>query len=308
MISTPLIPAVHCPLCQADTMRPVAQLANDAAVARCRRCGLASGEHNPQHDETVDHFRGLDADRYLRSVGATRKNSYDRLLREVQPFAANGTWLDVGCSYGWLLERAHEAGYEVQGLEPSTAAAVEARTLGIPVIEGLFPNDVPGDMQAVVISFMDVLEHLPDPVSALSAAKQHLTPGGVVVVQVPDQTCLLYQLAETMCRMTGGRSSFALRRLWLVGFDFPHRWYFTRKTLQTAMNAAGLRVQRTYRTPIGNPQDALDRVAYTQAGQVSLKDRCVALAVAGINAVDTLSGFGGLLTMIASADDKRGDA
>jgi hypothetical protein len=119
---------------------------------------------------------------------------------------------------------------------------------------------------------------------------------------------LLYQLAEAMCRLTGGRSSFALRRLWLVGFDFPHRWYFTRKTLQAAMTAAGLHVQRTYRTPIGSPQDALDRVAYTQAGRVSLKDRCVALAVAGINAVDALSGFGGLLTMIASADDKRGDA
>lgn len=308
MISRPLTPAVHCPLCQVDTMRPVAQLANDAAVARCRRCGLASGEHSPHSDETVDHFRGLDAERYLRSVGATRKNSYDRLLSEVRPLAATGTWLDVGCSYGWLLERARNAGYAVQGLEPSTAAATEARTLGIPVIEGLFPHDLPRDMQTAVISFMDVLEHLPDPVSALVAAKRHLAPGGVVVVQVPDQACLLYQLAETMCRMTGGRSSFALRRLWLVGFDFPHRWYFTRKTLQAAMTAAGLQVLRTYRTPIGSPQDALDRVAYTQEGQVSLKDRCVALAVAGINAVDAISGFGGLLTMIASADEERGDA
>lgn len=302
MISAPLTLATECPLCLADTMQPVAQLAGDAAIARCRNCGLACGEHRAYSVDAADHFRGLDLARYLRSVGTTRKRSYDRLLTEVAQFATAGAWLDVGCSYGWLLERVQEAGFQATGVEPSTAAASEARTNGLNVVEGFFPDDVPTDVKPAVISFMDVLEHLLDPVSALQAAKQKLAPNGVVVVQVPDQACLLYQLAEAMCRVTGGRSSFALRRLWLVGFDFPHRYYFTQKTLQTAMSAAGLQVLRTFRTPIGNPQDALDRVAYTQ-DRVSLKDRFVALAVAGINAVDAMSGYGGLLTMIASAKD-----
>jgi SAM-dependent methyltransferase len=301
MITAPPIPSIECPLCLADTMHTVAQLAGDAAIARCSNCGLACGEHRAYSAESADHFRGLDQARYLRSVGAARKRSYDRLLAEVAPFATGGTWLDVGCSYGWLLERVQEAGFQAIGLEPSSAAAIEARTNGLHVVEGFFPDDLPADVSPAVISFMDVLEHLPDPVAALQAAKQQLAPNGIVVVQVPDQACLLYQLAEAMCRVTRGRSSFALRRLWLVGFDFPHRYYFTQKTLQTAMNAAGLQVLRTFRTPIGNPQDALDRVAYTQ-DRVSIKDRCVALAVAGINAVDAMSGYGGLLTMIARAN------
>jgi hypothetical protein len=71
------------------------------------------------------------------------------------------------------------------------------------------------------------------------------------------------------------------------------------------MTAAGLNVLRTYRTPIGSPADALDRVAYTQTGRVSLAARCVALGVAGINAVDTLTGYGGLLTMIAGKWESR---
>jgi SAM-dependent methyltransferase len=311
MISTPIEPALHCPLCQADTLRTIAQLADEAVVSRCRRCGLARGEHRPLVDSqsgdageaNSDHFRGLDQDRYLRSVGATRQRSYDRLLSEVQPFAQHGLWLDIGCSYGWLLERVQQAGYEPLGLEPSPAAAEEARSRDVPVIEGLFPHDLPPDTQPSVISFMDVLEHLPDPVVALQAARKQLAAGGIVVVQVPDQACLLYQLAEAMCRLTGGRSAFALKRLWLVGFDFPHRYYFTQRTLQTAMQAAGLRVQCVYRTPIGNPGDALDRVAYTETGEITLGARCVALAVAGINAVDALAGYGGLLTMIATADD-----
>lgn len=307
MISTPLTPAIECPLCLADTMQPIALLGSEAAIARCSNCGLACGEHRLDSSETADHFRGLDLNRYLRSVGATRKRSYDRLLAEVKPFASSGTWLDVGCSYGWLLERVQSAGFQAIGLEPSAAAATEARTNGLNVVEGYFPNDIPAEVNPAVISFMDVLEHLPDPIAALQAAKQKLAPNGIVVVQVPDQACLLYQLAEAMCRVTRGRSSFALRRLWLVGFDFPHRFYFTQRTLQTVMNAAGLQVLRTFRTPIGNPQDALDRVAYTQ-GHVSLKDRCVALAVAGINAVDALSGYGGLLTMIASAKSTGADA
>lgn len=298
MISAPLTFATTCPLCNAETMSPVARLASDAAVSRCRKCGLARGEHRTGVD-VEDHFRGLDADRYLRSVGATRQRSYDRLLKEVGQFANEGTWLDVGCSYGWLLERARAAGYEPLGIEPSPAAAIEARTQGIHVVEGLFPKAMPANTTPTVISFMDVLEHLPDPVEALVAAREQLASKGVVVVQVPDQTCLLYQLAEAMCRLTGGRSAFALRRLWLVGFDFPHRYYFTKRTLHAAMTAAGLQVLRTYRTPIGSPADALDRVAYTQTGRVSLQDRCVALGVAGINALDALTGYGGLLTMIA---------
>lgn len=302
MISAPLTFATTCPLCLADTMQPVTQLANDAAVSRCRKCGLARGEHRASAAErpAEDHFRGLDAERYLRSVGATRKRSYDRLLKEVGAFAKHGIWLDVGCSYGWLLERVRDTGFEPLGIEPSPAAAMDAQTRGLPVVEGFFPDAIPANTQPAVISFMDVLEHLPDPVVALAAAKKRLAAGGVVVVQVPDQTCLLYQVAEALCRVTGGRSSFALRRLWLVGFDFPHRYYFTLQTLRAALDAAGLNVLRTYRTPIGSPADALDRVAYTQAGRVSLADRCVALGVAGINAIDTLSGYGGLLTIIAA--------
>jgi SAM-dependent methyltransferase len=238
----------------------------------------------------------------LRSVGATRLRSYDKLLAEVQPFASSGTWIDVGCSYGWLLERVGAAGYQPLGLEPSPAAATEARTKGLNVIDGFFPADLPAATRPSVISFMDVLEHLPDPVEALRAAKQLLAPGGVVIVQVPDQACLLYRLAEVMCRATGGRSSFALRRLWLVGFDFPHLYYFTRRTLAVAMTAAGLQVVRTFRSPIGSPREALDRVAYASAGPIHLKDRCVALAVAGIQAMDGLTGYGGLLTMIGRSE------
>ena len=304
MIAAPPQPAIHCPLCRLDSMRPVAHLAADAALSRCRRCGLARGEHRQFAQESEDHFRGLDAARYLRSVGATRLRSYDKLLAEVQPIVSSGTWLDVGCSYGWLLERVATAGFEPVGLEPSSAAANEARTSGLRVIDGIFPADVPAEVRPSVISFMDVLEHLPDPVEALRAAKEQLSPGGVVVVQVPDQACLLYRLAETMCRATGGRSSFALRRLWLVGFDFPHLYYFTQQTLAAAMSAAGLQVQRTFRSPIGSPREALDRVAYASAGPIQWQDLCVALAVAGIQAIDGMSGYGGLLTMIAA----RGDA
>jgi SAM-dependent methyltransferase len=299
MIATPLAPSLHCPLCHLDSLRQVARLADEAVVSRCRQCGLACGEHR-SGAANADHFRGLDQDRYLRSVGATRLKSYDRLRREVQPLVSCGLWLDVGCSYGWLLTYMQERGYEALGLEPSPPAAAEARNRGVKVVEGLFPQDLPPDTAPRVISFMDVLEHLPDPIAALTAAREQLAPGGAVVVQVPDQACLLYQVAEGLCRLTAGRSSFALKRLWLVGFDFPHRYYFTQQTLQVAMKAAGLDVQRVYRTPIGNPRDALDRVAYTETGRVSLGARCVALTVAGINAADAISGYGGLLTMIAT--------
>jgi SAM-dependent methyltransferase len=302
MIARPATIEDPCPVCQSPDMNPFVAIPRSLTVARCARCGLARGEHAPQSNAggAEDHFRGLNEDRYLKSVRATRLRSYDRLLAEVRKLAPRGTWLDVGSGYGWLLERVAQEGYSPLGIEPSAAAADQARAQGLKVVPGYFPGDLPREWRPQIISFMDVLEHLSSPIEALRAAASRLTPGGIVVVQVPDQACLLFRLAAALCRVTHGKSSFAFERLWLVGFDFPHLYYFTLRALQRAMNAAGLKVLRHYRTPIGYPREALDRVAYTHQGPPSLGARCVALALGGIHALDNSSGYGGLLTMIGT--------
>jgi hypothetical protein len=132
----------------------------------------------------------------------------------------------------------------------------------------------------------------------LAATRELLEPEGVVVVQVPDRACLLYKIAETLCRASGGRLDFALRRLWLADIDFPHRFYFSLRPLMQLFERAEYDVIDWYRSPIGSPSQALDRVGYLDS-RPSWGQRAVALGVASIGIVDALAAHGGLLTLVA---------
>lgn len=271
-------------------------------ICRCRNCGVAFASHpRKASSQTIgqDHFGGIDEEQYFRSVMATRLRSYSALVNRVKKQVPSGKWLDVGCSYGWLLKYVNEQGYQGEGIEPSAAAASRAAQENLLVRTGLFPEALRNGEQFDVISFMDVLEHFENPREALAATREHLTPGGVVVIQVPDQACWLFRIAEAMYRLSGGRISFALRRLWLDGFDFPHQFYFTRHALSLLLRQSGFEVLDWERTSIGHPAEALDRVAYADGAGNRLRTAVVGLSVGLINGVDAVCGHGGLLTMIA---------
>ncbi len=288
-----------CPLCGRPP-RPLARAGERLWIFRCRDCRLDSAVHGPAEGvpaAEADHFRGLDREAYDRSVRATREASYSSLLERVRGRVAVGRWLDVGCSFGWLLERVEAGGYRGFGIDPSLAAVAEARQAGRQVCAGVFPQSL-GEARFEVVSFMDVLEHLADPAAALRSAASHISGDGVLVVQVPDRDCFLYGSALALARASGRRLGFALRRLWLHGFDFPHLWYFSQRSLRALLGRSGLEVLELRRIPIGAPGQALDRVRYAGSGR-KLFDATVAAGVAALNGLDAALGHGGLIEALA---------
>lgn len=97
-----------------------------------------------------------------------------------------GRLLEIGCGSGLLLVRFREAGYDVEGVELSSADAARGRArYGLPIREGRM-EDLPLDRErydAVVL--INVLEHILDPAALLTRAYQMLRPGGCLVAGVP---------------------------------------------------------------------------------------------------------------------------
>lgn len=246
----------------------------------------------------------MDRAAYDRSVRATREASYPLLLSRVRSLAATGKWLDVGCSFGWLLERVESSGYRGFGIDPSLAAVAEARGAGLRVCAGVFPQALDREGRFEVVSLMDVLEHLEDPVSAIRTAARLTSAEGVLIVQVPDRDCLLYGSAVALARASGRHLGFALRRLWLAGFDFPHLWYFTAPALRSALELGGMEVLELRRIPIGSPGQAIDRVRYAGSGR-ALSDAAIAGGVAVLNGLDAALGHGGLIEALARPSRER---
>ena len=104
---------------------------------------------------------------------------------------ARGRLLDIGCGNGRLLHLARRAGWAVSGLELSPFLAESVtRRLGVPVAVGSIGEyDVPRrsdhDKYDLIV-LRHVLEHLPDPKSAMATVHSLLTDDGRVLLEFPN--------------------------------------------------------------------------------------------------------------------------
>jgi SAM-dependent methyltransferase len=145
------------------------------------------------------------------------------ILRVIREYRPAGRLLDVGAASGILVEEALKMGYSAEGVEPSRVFCEEARTRGLPVHPGTLPQTgVRGPFD--VITLIDVIEHVPDPVRLLRETRPLLADGGIGVAVTPDAGSLAARLMGS--------------RWW--HYRVAHLCYFTRRTLGMALDAAGL--------------------------------------------------------------------
>jgi SAM-dependent methyltransferase len=139
---------------------------------------------------------------------------------------APGQLLDVGSGRGDLGLVLGEHGWRVTGVEPSREACDEANARGAPTLHGTLATvsaRLDSDFDAVV--FQHSLEHVAEPVDDLRLARDRLSPGGLLVVSLPNF------------------GSWQARRFSSDWFhlDLPrHRAHFTARGIDFLLRRAGL--------------------------------------------------------------------
>jgi SAM-dependent methyltransferase len=156
--------------------------------------------------------------------------------------------LDVGASSGaWLEVAAGTAGLRATGVELGAATAAAARARGLDIRTGTLQEARPGlgDEPFDLITFWDVLEHLPDPRHELELARGLLVPGGTIAATFPNCEGLYPRLTyRAFARRTG---------IW----EYPelpvHLYDFSPTTARSLLEHAGFEVLaiRTFPTPYG---------------------------------------------------------
>ena len=142
------------------------------------------------------------------------------LVRDLAPPGGYGHILDIGCGDGLLFDRLASHGL-VEGVEPDRRLVLQPEhTSGLIHLRPFDPTFDSGKRYGLVL-MLDVLEHMDEPVAAVRNVARIMAPGGIFLVTVP-----------------------AFLGLW-TSHDVlnDHRTRYTRRRLESVLEAPGLQIQ-----------------------------------------------------------------
>ncbi|MFN8655940.1 MAG: class I SAM-dependent methyltransferase [Candidatus Obscuribacterales bacterium] len=229
--------APSCPVCATTTFADFCNVdspTDSIHVVSCSECGLLLSSIE-QKAAAAEGYDRTDPDQYAASVSNLRIHQSERIVQTVRQWKQNGLWVDVGCSFGYLLQQAKAQGFSILGIEPDkTAFAGAAQLLGSEnVINGLFDKDMVADGSAEIISMLDVLEHIPaEHINDMAElVRNKLMVRGLWVIKVPSTEGLYFIIAHALLRILPPLVLSAVKRLWQSEYRFPHTVYFSSRTL-----------------------------------------------------------------------------
>lgn len=245
-------PRAVCPLCGSASGEvryrlTVARSAEDVPglVVRCRACPMwfktlpaggaiptaYPGEHGD--DPLAARYLGSDATRAL----------FRRILAEVSlnPGPAPRRLLDIGTGQATLLEEAARLGFVAEGIDHCAANAESARARGFDVAHAS-AESLTAEDRFDVITMLDIVEHLLDPVDVLRRACRALRPGGELVVYTPNHRALVVALAKALYALG---VHYPVREI----FGRNHVAFFDDRSLPLALRRAGLELRALHRAP-----------------------------------------------------------
>lgn len=186
----PLSPAVQ---------RPYSSYADRGTwrIDVCQHCGAGATMPRPTDDQLARCYEATYGYSTHDLIEAEKRRRAAWLLK--WSGVRTGRVLDVGCMFGFLLDEARAIGLETHGIELSPGPAKAAADKGHDVFTGTieeFAAKHPG-LKFDAVFAQHVLEHIPDPREFLATAAKLLTPGGRLVVCVPNFEARLRKVAPS---------------------------------------------------------------------------------------------------------------
>ncbi len=168
-------------------------------IVECARCRLVRLYPQPTPLELKEYYpdgfwcaTGTEqTDFLLESYWRLVQWDHVRFVKQALEHAGEaGAILDVGCGGGLLLKSLRSTGRPMAGLDFSLDAATVAwGTNRVPAVCAKLSQAPFRPESCALITMLNVLEHLYDPVSYLESAREILKPDGRLVVQVPNAAC-----------------------------------------------------------------------------------------------------------------------
>lgn len=165
--------------------------ANAGFLYECLNCTLRFRDPQPTEAELMNYYQGLD-------VAACWQHGPEReVWRHIKGALTSlpeQSVLDVGCFRGDMLAYLGN-GFKQFGVEPSAAAAAEAKRRGVTIVGDRIDGLRDSPLRVGAITLIDVAEHLARPLDAFEILTRLLLPGGKLIIFTGSTDAFTWRLA-----------------------------------------------------------------------------------------------------------------
>jgi SAM-dependent methyltransferase len=190
-------------------------------LIKCSKCDFIFFIKIPSEEDLIANYNNYPRTDDISPITIKR---YKELLKVLEKYRTNNKIIDIGCGNGHFLNEAKKQNWEAFGTEFTDKAVEICKSKGLSIQKGVLnvSNYEAGSFDCLI--FIEVLEHINNPLEELEKFHYLLRKGGVLYITTPNF------------------NSFASKYLkwnWNC-IEYPeHLCYYTPKTIDAALSKAG---------------------------------------------------------------------
>lgn len=239
----------HCPICNSSELKSFLECIDYTVskdkftIVQCTSCGFRFTNPRPEESVCGKYYQSED---YI-SHSDTKKGIINNLYHYARKFtlkkklklinsinSQNKTLLDLGCGTGAFLNVCKEAGWNVQGIEPSADARNVAKTSYGLELHDVNSWDKIADNSLNVVTAWHVLEHVYGLEEEVKQVRRTLKNDGTFVVALPN------------CNSSDAKF---YGQYW-AAYDVPrHIWHFTPADVELFFEKQGFKLAQILPMP-----------------------------------------------------------
>tara|TARA_B100000029_G_scaffold516703_1_gene632895 strand:- start:97 stop:1002 length:906 start_codon:yes stop_codon:yes gene_type:complete len=154
-------------------------------IVKCKNCGLVRSDPIVDSSLIDDLYEHSGCTYSLAKENQPLKKTYGRYVDELlsNNKIKKESYLDIGCSNGFMLETAIEMGFSnIRGVEPSLDAIKQAsENIKEKIIPGMFDLSKLGNEKFDLVSFFQTFDHILEPNKFLQDVREILNDNGFVI-------------------------------------------------------------------------------------------------------------------------------